>query len=529
MPPAGEPGRLSASPRARNAAKSVKAARGDFTHPQKTWRVDAAGRIRRWARAFRGSLLFMPTLMTIGALVLFALTSVADSAYESDIRALTDGSGNALFGFLVFAGSDQTASSLLSSIVGTWATIVGVVFSVTLVTIQLSATKYSAQVIPVFERDPLNQVVLGSFTATFVYALLVLKTVRSEGEPFVPLIGVNVAVAMAIASIFMLIAFIGNLTAYIRPTRFVEDYARSGARALPSEEAHFGGGARPVPAPPEAESSRGTEIASSTGGFLTRVKWDTLREVIAKIGSVERVELPVAPGARVFAGDILIRLDGAITLDDEAWADLEGAIVVDDAANQTDAARIADNLADVGVTAMSGGATDVGVAKAALEGALGFTSAALMRPEPPAAFLLDVGGRDVLFVREPERFARGGLRAIKRILDKMAREGYWDLAETFTRHAAPLFRNAAASGQRETWDDVMEWFRPVARLLFTFKDDPVMRRLVRNLRHASAELRRDGHDEKALDLEHALIEAARDAGVAAEMREEIAAAFTRRS
>jgi len=54
-------------------------------------------------------------------------------------------------------------------------------------------------------QDTGNQVVLGTFIATFIYCLLVLRTVRGGLQRFVPQISVTVGILLAIASISVLI------------------------------------------------------------------------------------------------------------------------------------------------------------------------------------------------------------------------------------------------------------------------------------------------------------------------------------
>ena len=53
--------------------------------------------------------------------------------------------------------------SILSAISGGWTTILGVTFSVTLVTLQLSSTKYTSHIVNTFEDDKINQLTLGLF------------------------------------------------------------------------------------------------------------------------------------------------------------------------------------------------------------------------------------------------------------------------------------------------------------------------------------------------------------------------------
>ena len=58
-------------------------------------------------------------------------------------------------------------------------TVTTLVFSITVVALQLAASQLSPRVLRSFMGDRPNQLVLGFFIATFTYALLVLRAVRS--------------------------------------------------------------------------------------------------------------------------------------------------------------------------------------------------------------------------------------------------------------------------------------------------------------------------------------------------------------
>jgi uncharacterized membrane protein len=74
--------------------------------------------------------------------------------------------------------------------------------------------------------DRLNQAVLGVFVATFLYSLLVLRSIRTvatdgsdETREFVPHLAVNVAVVMAVVSIGFLVWFIHHISDSIQVWR----------------------------------------------------------------------------------------------------------------------------------------------------------------------------------------------------------------------------------------------------------------------------------------------------------------------
>jgi hypothetical protein len=65
--------------------------------------------------------------------------------------------------------------------------VTSVVFSITIVALTLAAGQFGSRVLRNFMRDRGNQITLGTFIATFVYAMLVLRTVRGgDDAEFVP-------------------------------------------------------------------------------------------------------------------------------------------------------------------------------------------------------------------------------------------------------------------------------------------------------------------------------------------------------
>ena len=245
--------------------------------------------VKRAAREFYQSLLFYPVLITVTAIGLFALTTWVDRQFFGSDPKHDEMS---LLSLVLFSGSPDAAQSLLSAIASMWASITGVIFSVTLVALTLSATKYSAQVVPHFEKDRLNQVVLGTFTGTVVYSLLVLKTVRTggNGDGFTPIIGTNVSIALAIISLFLLVMFLQNIANYIQPKMFVDDLAgriRRNRKAVlgPVDEKGY----EPVEAPRDTAPAPAAEewvpICVPDPGYLQGVDWGTLRHTIARLVS----------------------------------------------------------------------------------------------------------------------------------------------------------------------------------------------------------------------------------------------------
>ena len=131
--------------------------------------VLSSGLGSHWRReVLRTSLWFVPALEVGAAIVLFAGTLAVDrAAYHGDFT---------LPGWVI-SGSADAARQILTTIAAAIITVVGVVFSIILVTLTLASTQFGPRMLRNFIRDRGTQLTLGTFVATFVYAVLVLASI----------------------------------------------------------------------------------------------------------------------------------------------------------------------------------------------------------------------------------------------------------------------------------------------------------------------------------------------------------------
>jgi uncharacterized membrane protein len=72
----------------------------------------------------------------------------------------------------VISGTADAARQLLTSIAASVITVVGIVFSITIVTLTLASTQFGPRMLRNFIRDRGTQLTLGTFVATFVYCVV---------------------------------------------------------------------------------------------------------------------------------------------------------------------------------------------------------------------------------------------------------------------------------------------------------------------------------------------------------------------
>jgi len=223
----------------------------------------------------RSSFWFLPAVMAGGAMVLAFATVALDTPMTD---WLTRNWG------LTFTGGAEGASSLLGAIAGSMITIAGVVFSMTLVALSLASSQLGPRLLRNFMRDPQTQMVLGTFIATFLYCLLVLRTIRRAEEIlFVPHLSVSLGVLLAVVSVGVLIFFIHHVSVSIQANEIV---ARVGGELIAGIERLFpesiGRGAPRIPTePPNADfldrfEREACPIGSAGDGYLQFIDGDAL-------------------------------------------------------------------------------------------------------------------------------------------------------------------------------------------------------------------------------------------------------------
>lgn len=180
----------------------------------------------------RASYWFVPALMALGSIGLATLLLSIDSRNRF---TLADELG------WLYAGGPEGARSVLSTVAGSMITVAGVVFSIVIVALVLATQQFGPRLLRNFMRDTGNQIVLGTFIATFIYCLLILRNVRGTEEiSFVPHLSVSMAVVLALVSLAVLIYFIHHVAESIQASNVIasvgRDLEQSIERLFPENE-----------------------------------------------------------------------------------------------------------------------------------------------------------------------------------------------------------------------------------------------------------------------------------------------------
>ncbi|WP_444914445.1 DUF2254 domain-containing protein [Microbulbifer sp. TRSA007] len=114
-------------------------------------------------------------------------------------------------------GNIENARALLSVIAGSTITVAGTVFSITMVALSLASNQFGPHLIRNFIRDRATQISLGIFLATYVYAIVTMRSIgTAENEIANYGISVLTALVLTLISVIYLIYFIHNVAQSIQ-------------------------------------------------------------------------------------------------------------------------------------------------------------------------------------------------------------------------------------------------------------------------------------------------------------------------
>jgi uncharacterized membrane protein len=249
------------------------------------------GRLGRLTDALAENLLLVPLLAFLIAFGLSRGLLVFDRTLDTSVRV-----------WFVYGGSPQGARQLLATLAGSMITFTGLVFSSTILVLQLASSQFTPRIMRTFFRDRVIQGALGTFIATFAYAILVLREVREEpGHSFVPGLSTYVAISLVWLSLAMFVAYINHIAERIRAVSIIAIAAQATSQTLQRLHAK-----RPPQAVFERPASPGQLVCAPAHGLVADVDAKTL----LKFACTNTATLEVVPLAGDFlsAGSPLVRV-----------------------------------------------------------------------------------------------------------------------------------------------------------------------------------------------------------------------------
>lgn len=270
-----------------------------------------------------------------------------------------------------FKTNPEGARTILGSIATASMTVVGVLFSITIVVLQQASTQYTPRVVQNFVRSKTSQIVLGFFIGTFIYCLLLLTNIQPKPgaatEFSVPQISLSFSIILALVCMLLLITYIQHITKSIQSTEIISTITKETIRTLKNiiqdrEENN-------VDDKESEEINLDYEyvILSQDHGYFQKLDWKSL----AKLHKDETWTLDVIRdlGDFLHLGDELYKLKTEREwTEDERLEFLECFTIGETRTNAQDPKFGVRKLVDISLRALSPGINDPSTAEEAING-----------------------------------------------------------------------------------------------------------------------------------------------------------------
>jgi len=254
----------------------------------------------RW-EGLRTTFWLVPAVLVAAAALLFVVTLEIDlAAYHHHLT----------LPFWMRMGNADASRQVLIAIAAAVITVVGVVFSITILALTLASQQFGPRMMRNFVRDVGNQVTLGIFVATFVYSVLVLGSIAADPRgQFVPHLSTTVAEALLLVDLAVLIYFIHHIAKSIQLPEVIAGIARDLTRAIDAEFPNqktdepgpaLVGDGKSVPELLQLIDERGAAVPANASGYLQFVGYAQLVDIAARTDAV--IRLDHRPGHFLVAG-----------------------------------------------------------------------------------------------------------------------------------------------------------------------------------------------------------------------------------
>lgn len=226
---------------------------------------------------------------------------------------------------LLFQAGTDGARTFLSTIAGAMISLTGLVFSITIVVLQLASSQFSPRVLRTFLDQRVPQVTLGVFAASFIYSLTVLRSVSASsdsGQASVPQIAVTVSFLLVLASVGMFLAFIHHITQAISVDTIIDTVGKEVMtlleRSAQSRTAAQGDDPAPLPA-----LGVTTLVDADSSGYLTYLDQPALVALAAEHDVRLTVLHPL--GTYLVKGTPVVTVHGGADHTEVDWAQAVGS------------------------------------------------------------------------------------------------------------------------------------------------------------------------------------------------------------
>ncbi|MEV3988031.1 DUF2254 domain-containing protein [Streptomyces sp. NPDC049837] len=320
----------------------------------------------------RDTFWFAPTAGLVCVIVLWGAAATVDAAivdYLRERRAYDE------IGDLTAIAED--AKTIVTTVSQAMMTFIGVVFSISLVAVQMASGQLTPRVVRIFVRSRISKLTLTVFLSTFLFSLLVMTSYESETDPeritAVPLVQSVVTLLLVGLSLLLFIAYVTTTLRLMQVGPVVDRITREALTVLRRQSA---GGPEAAVLPPE------------TGRVVHRGRSGVLRDVnvsrLVRLARRQDVVLRLMPriGDYVVPGTPVLAVHGGRAPGPGGvWSAMSASVSVGmDRTFHQDVALGLRQLVDIALRAMSSAVNDPTTAVQCLDRIVQFLAAVAPRP-----------------------------------------------------------------------------------------------------------------------------------------------------
>ncbi|WP_432193714.1 DUF2254 domain-containing protein [Streptomyces sp. bgisy027] len=199
----------------------------------------------------RDTFWFAPTAAMVSVFVVWLGAQALDTAIVDALR--DEGDYEALDELLRFAGDAKVVVSAVGSAMMTF---IGVVFSISLVAVQMASGQFTPRVVRLFVRSRITKATFAVFLATFVLTLLVLTAFDTADDPrnvtTLPLVQSILTLCMVALSLLLFVLYVNSTLRLMRISHVIARIATESFRAIASMPPPASGADTPEPGPATA-------------------------------------------------------------------------------------------------------------------------------------------------------------------------------------------------------------------------------------------------------------------------------------
>lgn len=330
---------------------------------------------------------FLPVAILISSVIL----AIGSVYLDNTVSVSQDG----WFRFFI-VNSPDSARTILSTISGAMIGVAGTVFSVTLVALTLASSQFGPRLIKKFMYVRLNQVVLGSYIATYLYCLIVLIAIKGgEDYTFIPSISILLAIFSAIINIILLIVFIHQIAISIQADKVVSDISDFISKQVETLFPERMGDEKENGKSVDAETiissyHHQTTIKSPKNGYLQYLDGESLMKAVSQYDGL--FELNYRPGDFLIKGKELGLIHSNAMVDKEKVEKIVSQFVIGDIkTSQQDLEFSIHQMVEIAARALSPGVNDPFTAITCIDN-LSATLSYLAQAKFPSKYRFDTDG-----------------------------------------------------------------------------------------------------------------------------------------